>query len=78
MTNRKARRNKTKKEEIKFAKNAKAKFILMIISIFLMIFSVTQVYYLTKYTLGYEVSPRKLKVYKWVQLLVSGEDNSAI
>ena len=78
MANRKSRRGKTKKEESKLSKGAKTKFILMIISVILMIFSATQVYYLAKYTLGYTVAPQKLKVYRWVQLLVSGEGKPTI
>lgn len=73
MTSRKNGRNNSKKNEHKLVKNAKTRLIIMIISIIVMIFSITQVYYLAKYTLGHEVAPENLKVYKWVQLLLSGD-----
>ena len=71
MASRKGRRN----NETKISFNAKKQLIAMIVSVALMIFSVFQVYYLARYTLGYEISPNKLKVYRWVQLLVSGDTN---
>ena len=54
-------------------KKAKRKLIVMLISVTLMIFSLLQVFFLLKYTLGYNVSSRHLKVYKWVTLLVNGD-----
>ena len=54
-------------------KKAKRKLIVMLISVALMIFSVFQVLFLLKYTLGYNVSAGHLKVYKWVTLLVNGD-----
>lgn len=44
----------------------------MIISVVIMVFSVTQVYYLGKYTLGFDVPDGKLKIYKWVYMLLEG------
>ena len=51
--------------------NAMLKLICMFLSLALMVFSVTQVYYLLKYTLGHEVSKEDMAVYNWVVKLVS-------
>ena len=51
--------------EPKMKQGAKTRLIIMIISVCLMMFSVTQVYYLGKFTLGYDVPSEKLKVYVW-------------
>lgn len=58
-------------EHIKTIPNAKRKLVIMIISIGFMIFSVTQVYYLAKYTLGYQISSENMAVYNWVLGLVT-------
>ena len=50
------------KSETRMKPGAKKQLVIMIISIILMIFSVTQVYYLAKYTLGLNVPQEKLKV----------------
>ena len=71
MSSRKARRIKDENTKRSYSKTKK-KLIIMLISVALMIFSVTQVYYLLRYTLGYSVSPSHLKVYKWITLLVNG------
>ena len=71
MSSRKTRRNYEKREP-KMKSGAKKQLVIMIISVILMIFSVTQVYYLTKYTLGHEVPQEKLKVYRWVYMLLEG------
>ena len=63
-------------ERMKTVPNAKFKLICMCISIILMIFSVTQVYYLTLYTLGKEVSEEKMSVYSWVVKLVNYKETS--
>lgn len=73
MASRKARRgNVTKHTNIK--PGAQKKLVIMIISIVLMLFTVTQVYYLAKYTLGYEVAAEKLKVYRWVSMLLKDSE----
>jgi len=71
MTSRKTRRGAEKKE-LKMKTGAKKQLIIMLISVVLMVFSATQVYYLAKYTLGYEVPQEKLKVYRWVCMLLEG------
>ena len=71
-----SRRRGSETQTTKLKKNAKIKLVIMIISVILMFFSITQVYYLAKYTLGHEVAPKKLKVYRWVQLLLSGDAES--
>ena len=69
-----ARRSKNNSEqgEPKMKQGAKARLVIMIISVVLMIFSVTQVYYLSKFTLGYEVPKEKLNLYIWVCKLMDG------
>lgn len=74
MENRKSRRT-IQRSEPKMKKSAKKQLIFMIIAIFLMVFSVTQVYYLARYTLGFDISQEKLKVYRCVYMLL--EDNAA-
>lgn len=73
MASRKARRG-SMREESKAKKSAKKQLIIMIISVALMIFSVTQVYYLTRYTLGHDVPQEKLRVYKWIYMLFEGDN----
>lgn len=73
MSSRKSRRVSSK-ENVKVSKKAKKQLILMLVSIVLMIFCITQVYYLAKYTLGKEVPEGKLRVYNWVRLLSSGQE----
>ena len=51
---------------------AKKQLVIMLISVILMLFSVTQVYYLAKYTFGHFVPEEKMKVYKWVYMLLEG------
>ena len=57
--------------KMKEVPNAKAKLIGMIVSIVLMLFTVTQTYYLAMYTFGREISEDKMAVYKWVVKLVN-------
>lgn len=64
------------KEEVKIIPNAKRKLITMMICIVLMVFSITQVYYLARYTLGLEVSSNNMAVYNWVLKLVSSDENT--
>jgi len=74
MTSRKTRRRGSEKNSNKIESKAKAKLVVMLVSVFLMIFSLLQVYYLLMYTIGKEVPEEKLKVYRWVQLIVSGKE----
>ena len=60
-------------KEQKIKSNVKVKLTVMIICVGLMLFSIMQVYYLAKYTLGLEVSSREMAVYNWVNKLVSFE-----
>lgn len=69
MSSRKSRRGNTAKTT-NMKPGAKMQLVIMLISIVLMLFAVTQVYYLSKYTLGYEVPSEKLKVYRWVSMLL--------
>ncbi len=65
--------------KMKEVPNAKAKLIGMLVSIALMIFTVTQTYYLAMYTLGREISEDKMAVYKWVVKLVNyNEKNDSV
>lgn len=73
MENRKSRRA-IQTNEPKMKKGAKKQFVIMIISLVLMVFSVAQVYYLARYTLGLDVPQEKLKVYRWVYLLLEGDN----
>lgn len=77
MASRKTRRT-VQDREIKVKPNAKKQLIIMLISIVLMIFSVTQVYYLARYTFGFEVSQEKLSVYKWFCMLLDNDTNAAL
>ena len=70
---RKSRRNTVTNTKTK--PDANKQLIIMCISIILMCFCISQVVNLTKYTLGKEVDPGKLKVYKWVCLLVEGDQD---
>lgn len=72
MTSRKTRRGYQETTKNKKTENPKKKLIIMFIAVFLMIFSITQVYYLAKYTLGREVPADKLSVYRWVCMLLEG------
>lgn len=63
-----------KEEQVKTLPKAKRKLITMIICIVIMVFSVTQVYYLARYTLGLEVSSKNMALYNWVLKLVSYEE----
>ncbi len=61
--------------KLKEVPNAKAKLIGMIVSIVLMVFTVTQTYYLAMFTFGREISEDKMAVYKWVVKLVNYDEN---
>lgn len=67
-------RRSVKEEQVKTIPNAKRKLITMIICLVIMLFTVTQVYYLARYTLGLEVSSKNMAVYNWVLKLVSYEE----
>jgi len=67
-----------KEEKIKVVHNAKRKLVIMVICICLMMFSVMQVYYLTRYTFGLEVSSRDMAVYNWVLKLVSYDETDKL
>lgn len=69
MASKNTRRNSNKNEP-KMKEGAKKQLVIMLISVALMVFSVTQVYYLAKYTLGYDVPQEKLNVYRWVCMLL--------
>ena len=73
MPSRKALREKTKKKQ-EISKKAMTKLIIMFVSVAIMFFCIMQVYYLGRYTLGLEVSSKHLRIYKWVGLLVSGDN----
>lgn len=66
-----------KQNNIKTIPKAKRKLIIMIISITLMVFSVVQVYNLTRYTFGLEVSKSDMVVYNFILKLVSGNNDNA-
>ena len=72
MTSRKSRRVKMEKEQ-KAQRKLKTRFVVMIISVVIMIFSVVQTYNLALYTFGCEVPQEKLKVYRWVCMLLEGD-----
>lgn len=73
MASRKSRReNASKTTNLK--PGAKKQLVIMLISVAIMILTVIQVYYLAKYTLGYEVPAEKLKVYRWVSMLLQERD----
>ena len=76
MASRKTRRYAEQKTP-KIKANAKKQIVIMLISIAFMVFSVTQVYYLAKYTLGHDVPQEKLKVYRWVCMLLEGSSATA-
>ena len=59
MADRKARRIREK--EIKLKPNAKKQLVIMLIAMVLMFFSVSQVYFLARYTLRIRSSTRKIK-----------------
>jgi len=67
-------RRSVKREKVKTVPNAKRKLITMIVCLVIMVFSVTQVYYLARYTLGLEVSSKNMAVYNWVLKLVSYDE----
>ena len=67
-------RRSVKEEQVKMLPNAKRKLITMIICIVVMVFSITQVYYLAIYTLVLEVSSKNMAVYNWVLKLVSYDE----
>ena len=68
-------RRSVKEEQVKTIPNAKRKLITMIVCLVIMLFSVTQVYYLARYTLGLEVYSRNMAVYNWILKLVSYDEN---
>lgn len=73
MASRKSRRGNVSKTT-NMKPGAKKQLIVMLISVVMMIFAVTQVYYLAKYTLGYEVPGEKLKVYRWISMLLQDSE----
>ena len=73
MASRKSRRG-AKPNTTTLKPGAKKQLVIMLISIALMIFTVTQVYYLARYTLGYEVTAEKLSVYRWVSMLMQDSE----
>lgn len=75
MASRKTRRG-AEPNEPKMKPGAKKQFVVMLISIALMVFSVTQVYYLAKYTLGRDVPQEKLKIYRWVCMILEGSNET--
>ena len=75
MASRKSRRENTNRST-NMKPGAKKQLIIMLISIVLMIFSVTQTYYLAKYTLGFDVPAEKLKVFRWVSMLLKDSEPS--
>ena len=67
---------KKEKEMVKNKKKTKKKQVIyMVISIAIMLFVIWQGYYLIKYTLGYEVNPKNLIIYKWINK-VEQKDNT--
>lgn len=68
-----SRRN-IKENNVKVMPKAKRKLIIMFVSVALMFFSVIQVYNLTRYTLGLEVTKGQMYVYRFVLDLVTDED----
>lgn len=73
MPSRKSRRANLE-NELRARKKVKTRIIIMIISVAIMIFSVTQTYNLAMYTLGYEVPKEKLIVYRWVCMLLDSNN----
>lgn len=73
MASRKSRRG-SQHSATKMKVGAKRQLVIMIISIVLMVFSITQVYYLARYTLGYEVEQKDLKVYTWFYKLLEAPE----
>lgn len=69
-------RKNVKDNNVKTIPNAKRKLIIMIVSIVLMVFSATQVYNLTRYTLGLEVSKSDMAVYNFILKLVTYDNGS--
>ena len=69
MPSRKSRRGNIE-NTIKVRNRATRRFIIMTISVALMIFSVVQTYNLALYTFGYDVPKDRLKVYRWVCMLL--------
>lgn len=67
-------RRSVKKDKVKTIPKAKRKVIIMCICICLMLFSVVQVYFLARYTLGLEVSSGNMAIYNWVLKLVSYDE----
>ena len=68
-------RRSVNEKQIKTVPNAKRKLILMIVCIVLMVFSVSQVYYLVRYTFGLEVSSKDMAVYNWFLKLVTYDES---
>lgn len=67
---------KNEKEMLKNKKRSKRKQVIyMFISIAVMLFVFWQGYYLIKYTLGYEVDPSNLIIYRWINK-VDQKDNT--
>ena len=73
MASRKSRRG-SQQSGTKMKTGAKRQLVIMIISIALMVFSVTQVYYLARYTLGYEVDQKDMSVYTWFYKLLEAPE----
>ena len=73
MASRKSRRG-SQHSGAKMKTGAKRQLVIMIISIVLMVFSITQVYYLARYTLGYEVDQKDMSVYTWFYKLLEAPE----
>lgn len=68
-------RNRRRQKNINDKPRARSKkqLVIMLISVAVMVFTIVQVYYLAQYTLGREISSEKLSVYRWVNLLINGD-----
>ncbi len=66
-------KTRERQEGIKTQRTRIKQKIYMIISLIITIFIVSQVYFLVRYTLGYEVKGGQLIIYKWINKVESNK-----
>lgn len=63
---RKGTNNKRKQQKLKNKGSRTKQIIYMIITLVITMFVISQVYFLIRYTLGYETKSNQLMLYKWI------------
>lgn len=66
-------KTRERQDGIKTKRTKTKQMIYMIISLLIALFIVSQVYFLVRYTLGYEVKSSQLIIYRWINKVESNK-----